>query len=93
MYLLKHKSNAFDRFKSWKIMKNQIDRKIKVLRIDNGLEFCNRKFNQFCEDHQIVRHRTIILTPQKNGVAERTNRTLSDKVMCMLSGSGLDKSF
>ncbi|KAL0419100.1 UNVERIFIED_CONTAM: Retrovirus-related Pol polyprotein from transposon TNT 1-94, partial [Sesamum radiatum] len=32
-------------------------------------------------------------TPQQNGVAERMNRTLLEKVRCMLISSGLPKSF
>ena len=32
-------------------------------------------------------------TPQQNGVAERMNRTLLEKVRCMLSNAGLDKKF
>ena len=51
---------TFDKFKSWKIMiENQTDRKIKALRTNNGLEFCNREFNQFCKDYGIVKHRTV----------------------------------
>ncbi|MBE2321334.1 hypothetical protein DVA67_035795, partial [Solirubrobacter sp. CPCC 204708] len=41
----------------------------------------------------IVRHFTVRKTPQQNGVAERMNRTLVDKVRCMLSHSGLRKAF
>ena len=32
-------------------------------------------------------------TPQQNGVAERINHTLLEKVLCMLSNAGLDKKF
>ncbi|KAK4404213.1 Retrovirus-related Pol polyprotein from transposon TNT 1-94 [Sesamum angolense] len=37
--------------------------------------------------------RTNPYTPQQNGVAERMNRTLLEKVRCMLISSGLPKSF
>ncbi|CAI9786398.1 unnamed protein product [Fraxinus pennsylvanica] len=41
----------------------------------------------------ILRHLTMPGTPQQNGVAERMNRTLMEKGLCMLSNSGLPKSF
>lgn len=37
------------------------------------------------------RHRTCTETPQQNGVVERMNRTLLNKVRCMLHESGLGK--
>ncbi|KAF3680130.1 hypothetical protein FXO38_02446 [Capsicum annuum] len=41
----------------------------------------------------IVRHLTVRHTPQQNGVAEQMNRTIMEKVRCMLSNAGLSKSF
>lgn len=39
VFLLKTKDLTLERFKTWKaLVENQIDKKIKVLRIDNGLE-------------------------------------------------------
>ena len=94
VYFLKHRNEAFAKFKEWKIMvENQTGRKLKRLRIDNGLEFCNREFNQFCAQNGISRHRTCTETPQQNGLAERMNRTILDKVRCMLSEFGLPKQF
>ena len=66
---------------------------MKRLRTDNGLEFCLDKFNSFCQTEGIVRHLTVPGTPQQNGVAEHMNRTLMEKVRCLLSNSGLPKSF
>ena len=44
--LLKHKSDAFSKFKQWKtLIENLTDKKIKTLRTDNGLEFCNEEFD------------------------------------------------
>ena len=42
--LLKSKDEAFKVFKQWKaLVENRQDRKIKKLRIDNGLEFLQRE--------------------------------------------------
>ncbi|KAH9679291.1 retrovirus-related pol polyprotein from transposon TNT 1-94-like protein [Citrus sinensis] len=45
------------------------------------------------ENEGIKRHFTVRHTPQQNDVAERMNRTLLEKVRCMLSNVGLDKKF
>lgn len=48
VYLLKHKSDAFEKFKDWKVMHEiQIERKLKKLRTDNGLEFCDQSLMSF----------------------------------------------
>lgn len=90
VYFLKHKNDALTAFKQWKaLVENQTGRKIKKLRTDNGLEFCNSEFNSLCADHGIARHKTVPGTPRQNGVAERMNRTILERVRCMLSNAGL----
>ncbi|KAK0586137.1 hypothetical protein LWI29_001641 [Acer saccharum] len=94
LYLLKSKDQAFESFKAWKrLVENQTSKKLKILRTDNGLEFCNENFNKFCEEHGITRHKTVRHTPQQNGVAERMNRTVLEKVRCLLIGAGLSQNF
>ncbi|KAH9768967.1 Integrase catalytic domain-containing protein [Citrus sinensis] len=68
-------------------------RKIKVLRYDNEGEYTSNPFLQVCQNEGIKRHFTVRHTPQQNGVAERMNRTLLEKVRCMLSNAGLNKKF
>jgi transposase InsO family protein len=75
-YFLKHKYEAFDAFRKWKVMiEKQTEMKVKLLRTNNGMEFCSNEFNDYCSDKGIVRHHTIPYTPQKNGVAKHMNRT------------------
>ncbi|TXG72686.1 hypothetical protein EZV62_001265 [Acer yangbiense] len=51
IYLLKSKDQTFENFKVWKRqVENQTSKTIKVLRTDNGLEFCNEEFNSFCNN-------------------------------------------
>nr|GEZ87992.1 putative reverse transcriptase domain-containing protein [Tanacetum cinerariifolium] len=70
---------------------NQIGRTVKKLRMDNGLEFCNREFKQLCIESGIAIHLTVVGTPQQNGLAERMNRTLMYKTpMEMWSGHPSD---
>ena len=94
VYTLKTKDEVLGVFIKWKkMMETQTCRKIKHLRTDNGGEYKNDQFTKFCEDEGIVRHFTVRHTPQQNGVAERMNRTLLEKVRCMLSNAGLGKEF
>ena len=94
VYVLKHKDDTFKKFQEWKVLvENQTEKKVKKLRTDNGLEFCNHEFDKFCKENGIARHLTIPGTPQQNGLAERMNRTLLERVRCMLATSGMPKKF
>ncbi|GKD45847.1 retrotransposon protein, putative, ty1-copia subclass [Tanacetum coccineum] len=74
------KHEAFGKFKEWKqLVENQIGRTVKKLRTNNGLEFCNREFEQLCVESGIAKHLTDFGMPQQNRLADRMNRTLIDK--------------
>ena len=75
------------------MIEKQARKKVKCLFTDNGLEFCSDEFNALCKVEGIVRHHIVRYTPQQNGVAERMNKTLMERVRCMLSNAGLPKSF
>ena len=48
IYFLKKKSEVFDGFKEFNArVENQTEKKIKVLNIDNGGEFCSKEFEEF----------------------------------------------
>jgi hypothetical protein len=94
IYFLRKKSEVFDRFKEFKaLVENQIEKIIKVLRTDNGREFCGNEFEEFCKKCGIEMNKNTPYTPHHNGVAERMNKTLMEKARCMLSGVGLGKEF
>lgn len=94
IYFLKTKDEAFDKFVEWKRMvETQTERKVKKFRTNNGLEYCNIRFDKFCKEEGVVRHRTCTYTPQQNGMAERLNQSIMNKVRSMLSESGLDLKF
>lgn len=47
IYFLKNKSEVFYRFKEFKaLVENKIEKKIKVLRTNNGEEFCSKEFEE-----------------------------------------------
>ncbi|GJX31053.1 retrotransposon protein, putative, ty1-copia subclass [Tanacetum coccineum] len=94
VHFLRHKNETFNKLKEWKqLVENQIGRKLKKLRTDNGLEFCNKEFNDLCKESGMARNLTVARTPQQNGIAERMNWMLLNKVRCLLIQSGLPYSF
>eukprot|EP00253_Pinus_taeda_P002765 PITA_02765 len=68
-------------------------KKIKVLRTDNGGEFYSKEFEEFYKKCGIARQTTTPYTPQQNGVAERMNKTLMERVRSMLNGFRLGHEF
>ena len=83
--LLREKSEAFDRFKSFKEMvEKRTGLKLKTFRTDRGGEFTSTEFNTFCDENGIIRHLTAPYTPQQNGVVERRNRTLMEMTRSLL---------
>ena len=67
--------------------------KIKCLRTDNGGGYTSDEFDKFCKQECIKRQFTVAYTPQQNGVAERMDRTLSERTRAMLGTTGLGKTF
>lgn len=47
------------------MIENQKGKKIKTIRTDNGLEFCNREFTNLCKDSGIVQHLTAPGNPRQ----------------------------
>ena len=66
---------------------------LKRLRTDNGGEYISKKFKEYCSKHRIKHEKTVPCTPQHNGVAKSMNRTIMEKVRCMLKLDKLSKSF
>ena len=90
VYLLKSKDEALDSFKKYKSeVENQLEKKVKALRSDRGMEYCSNEFDTFCEENGIIHQTTAAYTPQQNGIAERKNRTLNDMVNCMINNASL----
>ena len=91
---MRKKSEVFNRFKEFKaLVENQIEKKIKVLRIDNGGEFCKKEFEELCKKCGIAQQKSTPYIPKKNGVVEIMNRILMEKARSMLSGTGLGQDF
>ncbi|GJW57850.1 putative ribonuclease H-like domain-containing protein [Tanacetum coccineum] len=74
-------------------IENQLNQKVKTIRCDNGTEFKNRDFIEFCGSKGIKREYSNARTPQQNRVAERKNRTLIEAARTMLADSFLPNTF
>ena len=94
IYFLKNKSDVFETFKKWKAMvEKKIGLKVKCLRSNNGGEYIDGEFSEYCARQGIRMEKTITETPQQNGVAERMNRTLNERARSMRLHAGLPKPF
>jgi transposase InsO family protein len=57
---MKTKGQVFSRFQEFKaLVENQIGKKIRVLRLDNGGEYTSKEFMDFCVGEGIRRELTI----------------------------------
>jgi transposase InsO family protein len=64
IYLLKHKSKAFEKFPHLKKrLETQTHKKIKILWLDNKGEYKSNDFNFFCKYHGITRQFTTLYSP------------------------------
>ena len=91
---LKSKDQAFTAFSDLLLMlENRYQTRVRSLRSDNGLEFVNSQFIEFCCERGISHEFSSPHTPQQNGVVERKNRTLEDMARTMLIASKLPQRF
>ncbi|GKV15591.1 hypothetical protein SLEP1_g26368 [Rubroshorea leprosula] len=89
-----NKSQVFKYLQHYNAMvEKETGLKLKCIRIDNGEEYTSKEFKDYCLKHGIMHEETVPGTPQHNGVAERMNRTIVEKVRCMLRMATLTKPF
>ena len=73
------------------LVENQIGKKIKILRTDNGTQYESNEFKDHCREAGINRETTTAYTLEQNGVAERMNRTIIEATPAMLHDQCLPK--
>eukprot|EP00253_Pinus_taeda_P029346 PITA_29346 len=63
IYFLKNKDEVFSWFRHFKaLIENQTEKKIKILRTDNGTKYESNEFHDFCKEAGIKRETTIPYT-------------------------------
>lgn len=90
VYFLKYKSDMSKRFREYRRMvENKFGRTMKVLRSDNGREYCNAKIAQYLSTHDIRFEPNAPYTPEQNGKSERNNRTIVECARTLLKAKNL----
>ena len=94
VYFLKNKFDVFETFKKWKaIVETETGLKVKCLRPDNGGEYIDGRFSEYCVAQGIRMEKTIPRAPQQNGVTGYMNKTLNEHARSMRLHAGLPKTF
>ncbi|GKF05647.1 retrovirus-related pol polyprotein from transposon TNT 1-94, partial [Tanacetum coccineum] len=61
-----------------------LNKTVRYIRTENGMEFVNQVMSKYYEDVGIFHQKSVPRTPQQNGVVERRNRTLVEAARTML---------
>ncbi|CAI7774852.1 unnamed protein product [Closterium sp. NIES-53] len=92
--LVKTKDEVAKVFKRWiRYAEREAKAKVKMLRSDRGGEYMGKDLESFLEDKGITHQLSVAYTPQKNGAAERLNRTLIDLAQAMLAHAQPDHTW
>ena len=84
----------FQKFKDFLSMGETLfGKKMLKFRSDNGDEYTSGEYRSFLKEQGVKKEETVPYSPQQNGLAERTNRTIMEKVRSMLYGSKLPFKF
>jgi hypothetical protein len=76
---------VFQHFQSLTLsLDNDYSNCFKAIHSDNGTEFKNASFDQFCLEHGVDQHFSASRVPQQNGVVEQKNCTLVEMARMML---------
>ena len=85
VFFISHKSQVLSKFQQLvHLLENSTGQRVRALRTDNGGEFTSTAFSDFCISKGISRELPPPYTPERNGVAERRNRSLLDITRCLL---------
>jgi hypothetical protein len=85
VFFLESKHEVLEHFQSWALrLNNEHPNCLKAIRSDNGAEFKNASFDEFCLEHEIEQQFSTPRVPQQNGVMERKNRTLVEMARTIL---------
>lgn len=88
------KDEVFDRFTKYEAyVTAKFGVMISRLRCDNGSEYKNKVFVDFCERKGIRMECTVPYTPEQNFAIERMNRTVVERGRAILENAAIDRSF
>ena len=93
--LLKHKSDALKAFVQFRAVaeNNKGNKRIHVLATDQGREYVNEDFQITLENLGVIHQMSPAYTKESNGLIERPNRTLLNKVRATIYTANLPRKF
>ena len=89
---LRQKSKTFagyQQFEAW--LDRQLAAKVRMLHSDRGGEYLGNEFIMYLKRQGMAQRLTAHDMPQHNGIAERLNRTILERVRALLHASGQPK--
>lgn len=94
VYPLREKSGIFEVVKRHILRAERfLGLRVKFLRTDNGKEFQNEAFGNFCNNTGINHEFTNFYSPEENGPCERFNQTILNCVRAMIKSTNLPMDF
>ena len=85
VYLMREKSEVERIFKEfYRMIENQFQTKINILRSNNGIEYFNKVLDTFSNEKGILHQFSCSDTPEQNGIAERKNKHLLEVARAMM---------
>ena len=94
IYCIKSKSEVYNCFVDYvNQVENLTNKRIKVLRCDNGREYINSNVFKFAREKGICVKPSPPYVHELNGVAERYNRSIMDMSRCLLAEAKVNRIF
>ena len=91
--MIKSNDQLLDYFQKFHVaVEQETGLSLKAVHFDNGNEYTGL-FEEFCRKHGIKHEKTILKAPQQNGLAEKMNHTICEKVRSMFSHAKFRKYF
>ncbi|KAI5335775.1 hypothetical protein L3X38_025909 [Prunus dulcis] len=80
VYAIRTKDQVYEVFKQFHAsIERETGRSLKCIRTDNGGEYMGT-FRNYYRSNGIRQERSVMKTPQHNGIAERMNRTIVERI-------------
>ena len=92
VYFIAHKNEALSFFVNFtQDVVIPLGLRVRRLRTDNGKEYVNSDFRDYCKTNGVEKNFTPPHTPQQNGISERDGRTIMNMTRCLLHEAHLPK--
>jgi transposase InsO family protein len=93
-FVLESKDEMFEHFQSLALrLNNEHPNYLKAIHSDNGTEFRNASFDQFCLEFGVDQQFSAPRVPQQNRVMEQKNSTLVEMARTMLNEQRTPRRF